>query len=121
VTWFPSAAGIQVPGVIDNAHMWVTRDGKDALQKVGVWVICCGIQADGPMRQLLTRSLAPAAERGCDCCGILARKGSWNATKYLGCDAVMNMSCVLYIKQRRIQGSVVRHKMLPNFVAFITR
>jgi hypothetical protein len=73
---------------------------------------CVGYLLWDTGRQLLTRSLAPAAERGCDCCGILARKGSWNATKYLGCDALINMLCVLYSTQRRIQGSVVRHKML---------
>jgi hypothetical protein len=94
VTRLACAAGIQVPGVIDSTYMWVMKGGKDVLEKVGVWVICCGIQADGPMRQLLTRSLAPAAERGCDCCGILAKKGGWNATKYLGC-ALVNVSCVL--------------------------
>ena len=71
--------------MIDGAYMWAVKGGKDVLEKVGVWVVCSGIQADGPMRQLLCRSLAPAAERGCDCCGILAKKGSWNATKYLGC------------------------------------
>jgi hypothetical protein len=79
------AAGIQVPGGLDGVHMWVKRGGKEVLEKVGVWVICCGIQADGPMRQLLNRCLGHAAERGCDCCGILAKKGVWNANKFLGC------------------------------------
>jgi hypothetical protein len=64
--------------------MWTKRNGKEVLDTVGVWVICCGIQADGPMRQVLNRSLGPAAERGCDVCGIVAKKGIWNATKYLG-------------------------------------
>jgi hypothetical protein len=79
------AAGILVPGVLDGVHMWVQSGGKEVLQKVGVWVICCGIQADGPMRQLLNRCLGHAAQRGCDCCGIMAKKGVWNANKFLGC------------------------------------
>jgi hypothetical protein len=79
-------SGIQVPQVLEGVHMWGCSGGKDVLEKVGVWVICCGIQADGPMRQLLTRSLSHAAERGCDCCGIVAKKGVWNANKYLGYD-----------------------------------
>jgi hypothetical protein len=78
-------AGIQVPDVLQDVYMWGERGGRDVLLKVGVWVICCGIQGDAPMRQLLTRSLGHAAERGCDCCGILAKKGRNNANKYIGC------------------------------------
>lgn len=66
--------------------MWVPdNDGGERLEKVGVWVVTSGIQADAPMRQMLIRGLAPTAERGCDECGILAKKGSWNSGKYLGC------------------------------------
>jgi hypothetical protein len=36
------------------------------------------------MRTLLTRGIAPAAERGCDECGIIAHKGQSNSTKYTG-------------------------------------
>jgi hypothetical protein len=79
--------GIQVPQVLKGVHMWGSNGGEDVLEKVDVWVICCGIQADAPMRQLLTRSLGHAAERGCDCCGIVAKKGVWNANKYLGYEA----------------------------------
>lgn len=76
-----------MPEGLDGVHMWVKSGGKEVLKKVGVWVICCGIQADGPMRQLLNRCLGHAAERGCDCCGILSKKGVWNANKFLGCVA----------------------------------
>jgi hypothetical protein len=62
--------------------MWVGWPPK--LEEVGVWVIICGVQGDAPMRQLLSRGLGPAAERGCDECGLLARKGKSNATKYTG-------------------------------------
>jgi hypothetical protein len=84
------AAGIQDPEEIQGAYMWVTKGGKEVLEKVGVWVICTGIQADAPMRQLLTRSLGCAAARGCDRCGLLAKKGSYNATKYLGCGTLVS-------------------------------
>lgn len=68
--------------------MWVPKEegtpGEDTLEKVGVWVIIDGVQADAPMRQMLVRGLAPTAERGCDECGIQAKQGTWNTTKYLG-------------------------------------
>jgi hypothetical protein len=82
-------AGIQVPQVLNGVHMWGKNGGEDVLEKVGVWVVCCGVQADGPMRQLLNRCLGHAAERGCDCCGIIAKKGIWNANKYLGYGALI--------------------------------
>jgi hypothetical protein len=62
--------------------MWVGSPLQ--LQQVGVWVIITGVQGDAPMRMLLSRGLGPAAERGCDECGILAQKGNSNATKYTG-------------------------------------
>jgi hypothetical protein len=76
---------------MDSVYIWVTKDGKEILEKVGVWVICCGIQGDAPMRQLLTRSLGCAAERGCDCCGLRAKKGKLNTNKYLGCFSCTHM------------------------------
>jgi hypothetical protein len=78
------AAGIQDPPLIQDAFMWVSKGEEEVLEKVGVWVICCGIQADGPMRALLSRSLGAVAERACDCCGLVGKKGTWNATKFLG-------------------------------------
>ena len=62
--------------------MWV--GSPPVLKEVGVWVVVCGVQGDAPMRQLLSRGLGATAERGCDECGILARKGKSNATKYTG-------------------------------------
>lgn len=56
------------------------------LRQVGVWVMCSGIQADAPMRALLNKSLQPTAERGCDMCGLIAKKGIFNTCKYLGYD-----------------------------------
>lgn len=80
-----AGTGIQQPGVLDNVYMWVkNEDGQEVLDMVGVWVVCCGLMGDGPMRQLLNQSLSHSAERGCDCCGILAKKGSLNANKYIG-------------------------------------
>jgi hypothetical protein len=95
-----------VPGVLEDTLMWTKKNGEDVLTSVGVWVVCCGIQADGPMRQVLNRSLGPAAERGCDVCGILAKKGDWNATKYLGC--AVSLQCIAWncaSGSRRMQAS----------------
>jgi hypothetical protein len=62
--------------------MWVGT--LPQLEDVGVWVICCGVQGDAPMRQMLIKGLGTAAERGCDQFGLLAKKGAANASKYLG-------------------------------------
>jgi hypothetical protein len=83
------------PEALSSVDMWVPKEGgkpgEYKLEKVGVWVLLSGVQADAPQRQMLARGLAPTAERGCDECGILAKQGSWNTTKYLGycvpCDA----------------------------------
>ena len=65
--------------------MWhIAPDGSATIKDVGLWVVCSGIQADGPMRQLLMRNVGVTGGRGCDNCGITAVKGEWNATKYLG-------------------------------------
>jgi hypothetical protein len=75
-------AGLQHPDDLSVVDMWVGNPPR--LEKVGVWVICRGIQGDAPMRLLLTRGLGTAAMRGCDQCGILAKKGQWNSNKYMG-------------------------------------
>lgn len=75
-------AGILIPEQMPKVLMWVGSPPE--LKHVGVWVISWGTQGDAPMRQMLSRSLGTAAERGCDECGILACKGKSNATKYTG-------------------------------------
>jgi hypothetical protein len=70
------------PDRLNSVYMWVGSPAE--LEEVGVWVICCGVQGDAPMRQMLIKGLGISAERGCDQCGILAKKGAWNASKYTG-------------------------------------
>lgn len=63
---------------------WIPQGGKATIIEVGLWVVCTGIQADGPMRVTLNRNVGVSGQRGCDNCGLMAVKGAWNATKYLG-------------------------------------
>lgn len=65
-----------------DVHIWLGTPPR--LEKVGVWVMCSGVQADAPMRKLLTRGLGTAALKGCDQCGIHAKKGDHNSNKYIG-------------------------------------
>ena len=78
--------GLLEPLQMSSVDMFVPEEEGDDMTvvKVGVWVLCVGFQADAPMRQALIRGLAPAAALGCDECGIVGVKGTWNAIKYLG-------------------------------------
>ena len=77
---------LATPAQMPEVKMWaVNEDGSMYLKTVGVWVVMSAIQADSPMRAVVNKSLQATSERGCDQCGIMAKKGSYfNTCKYLG-------------------------------------
>lgn len=82
----PSAGEPRASRPPTSMKMWVRDQGGDMRVKtMGVYVVCVGIQADAPMRAAVIRHVEPAALRGCDCCGFVAKKKEeWGGTKYLG-------------------------------------
>lgn len=58
-----------------QTQMWMFDAGRERLEQVGIFVLCSGMQADAPMRSLLSRNLGVTAELGVTCVAF-AVKGS---------------------------------------------
>ena len=69
---------------IMKAKMWApTVDGAE-VRDVGLYVICCGVQADAPMRAQIAKCLGTAAKRGCNLCCLTSLTELRKAPLYLG-------------------------------------